>query len=124
MAEHTPNRVITTLLALFLGLMSLAAITIWGMVLILGEGMAGLMGGLGLSLIAVFVALHIPAAIVGVLLWHWVRHDISLANRVLLAGATLYFVAAIGIGAFSPVIASEGVAQIGQGPMDVARRLA
>jgi peptidoglycan/LPS O-acetylase OafA/YrhL len=58
------------------------------------------MAALGPEAVATLVALHIPAAIIGILLWQWTRHDLPARKRVLLEAATLYFGLAVLLGIF------------------------
>ena len=91
MAEHTPNPILVLALAAFFTVMTLAALVFWLLALVLPGGIAGAIALAGPTTIAIFGALHIPAAIVGVLLWQWYRHDLPPLQRVALEASALYF---------------------------------
>jgi hypothetical protein len=87
-------------MALFFWTMSGAALLFWiGGVLWRG-GLSGLMASLGPGAVALFGALHIPAAVVGILLWQWERRAMPTRQRVLLEAGTLYFMLAVLLGIF------------------------
>jgi len=100
MAEHTPNPILLGAMVLFFWAMAGAALLFWLGGVIWAGGLSGLMAALGPGAVALFGALHIPAAICGVLLWQWQRHGMPPRKRVLLEGAALYFGLAVLIGIF------------------------
>ena len=100
MPEHTPNPILVRAMAGFFWAMSGAALAFWMAGVIWAGGLRGLMASLGPGAVALFGALHIPAAICGILLWQWRRHAMPLRRRVMLEGATLYFGLAVLFGIF------------------------
>jgi len=99
-AEHRPNRALTAVLATFFAAMAALALAFWLSALAISGGIAGAIGLWGSGFVAVFGALHIPAAITGILLWHWRRHAMPPLRRAALEAATLYFVAAVALSIF------------------------
>jgi hypothetical protein len=100
MAEHTPSPILLKAMTLFFWLMSGAALLFWLGGVVWPGGLRGLMAALGPSVVALFGALHIPAAITGVLLWQWTRRSLPPRRRVMLEGAALYFGLAVLLGIF------------------------
>lgn len=100
MAEHTPPGILVTAMALFFWVMAGCALAFWIGGVIWPGGLRGLMASLGPSIMAVFGTFHILGAICGILLWQWTRHALSPRKRVLLEGATLYFVLSVLLGIF------------------------
>ena len=100
MREHTPNPVLVMLMTLFFWAMSACALAFWIGGVIWRGGLQGLIASLGPGTVAVFATLHIPAAIVGILLWQWKRHGLARRPRVLLEAAVLYFMLSVLIGMF------------------------
>ncbi len=100
MAEHTPNRFLLSAMSFFFWGMAAAALGFWLLSVVWPGGPRGLIGDLGPGLIAVFIALHIPAAITGILLWQWRRHQMRARTRVMLEAAALYFGLAVLFGLF------------------------
>jgi len=89
--EHTPHPVLVILMALVFWAMAAAALAFWAAAAIWSDGLDGLVSALDPATVAVFAMMHIPAAIIGVLLWQWRRHAMPLHRRVMLEAATLYF---------------------------------
>lgn len=100
MSEHIPNRVLVMLMTLFFVTMSAAALAFWVAGAVWSDGVSGLIASLGPGTVAVFASLHIPAAIVGMLLWQWRRHGLPRRRRVMLEAAVLYFMLSVLIGMF------------------------
>ena len=91
MPEHQPPALLVRAMAGFLWAMTGAALGFWLGGLVWPGGLAALMAAAGHGAVAIFVALHIPAAIAGLLLLHWRRHALPGLPRILLEAATLYF---------------------------------
>jgi len=91
MAEHVPPRALIGLLALFLVMMSVSALLFWLAALLAPGGVRSVIEAVGFAAFTVFGALHIVAAITGILLWQWERHGLHPYQRVALEAATLYF---------------------------------
>jgi len=100
MAEHTPHPILLRAMTAFFWAMSGAALFFWLGGVVWPGGLQGLMASLGPGAVALFGALHIPAAIAGVLLWQWTRHGLQPQRRVMLEGAALYFGLAVLLGIF------------------------
>ena len=100
MPEHQPSPILLILMVGFFGAMAVSALLFWLGALVWTGGIRGLMASLGPGATALFVTLHIPAAIVGILLWQWLRRGLSPLRRVLLEAATLYFCLAVVLGIF------------------------
>jgi hypothetical protein len=100
MAEHRPPAFLVRIMAAFFWGMSAAALAFWLGGVLWPGGLRGLMASLGPGIVALFGAFHIPAAICGILLWQWQRHDLPARKRVLLEAATLYFALAVLFGIF------------------------
>ena len=100
MPEHTPKPVIVALMRLFFWGMAVFALVFWLGSAVSTRGVSGFIGVIGPGAVALFAALHIPAAVAGILLWQWTRHSLSKQTRVMLEAATLYFIAAIAVGMF------------------------
>ena len=100
MSEHTPNPVLVTLMTVFFWAMSGAALAFWLGGAVWPGGVQGVIGALGPGTVAVFATLHIPAAIVGILLWQWKRHGLSRRLRVTHEAAVLYFMLSVLMGMF------------------------
>jgi hypothetical protein len=82
----------------FFWTVALAALSFWVLSLVWPNGPAGLILALGAGAGAVFVTLHVPAAITGLLLWQWRRPVMPPRRRVLHETATLYFGSAVAVG--------------------------
>ena len=95
MPEHVPPRGLVRAMAAFLIAMAGLALLFWIAALVWPGGIGGLIGSVSLGWMALFVTLHIPAAIVGILLWQWERHSLPAVRRVALEAATLYFMIAV-----------------------------
>ncbi len=91
LAEHQPNPVLVAAMAAFFVAMTLAALVFWVLALVLPGGITGAIAFVGPTGIAIVGALHIPTAIVGILLWQWYRRRLPALQRVALEAATLYF---------------------------------
>jgi hypothetical protein len=100
MAEHRPPGILVSAMSLFFWAMAGCALAFWIGGVVWPGGLRGLMASLGPSVVATFGTFHILAAICGILLWQWGRHEMTARNRVLLEGATLYFVLAVLLGIF------------------------
>jgi len=100
MAEHVPHPILLKAMKAFFWGMSGAALLFWAGGVIWSGGLQGLMAALGPGAVSLFAALHIPAAITGVLLWQWTRHGLPPRRRVMLEGAALYFGLAVLLGIF------------------------
>jgi hypothetical protein len=84
--------------------MAAGALVFWGLGVIWDGGVRGLMAAMGPGPVAAFVAAHIPAAVVGVLLWQWQRHGMPARRRVMLEAATVYFLLTIAVSIFLNVL--------------------
>lgn len=100
MPEHQPPAFLVRLMSGFFWGMAAAALGFWLGGAVWPGGLRALMADLGPGPVAAFVALHIPAAITGILLWHWSRHAMPVRRRILLEAATLYFGLAVLFGLF------------------------
>lgn len=100
MSEHVPNRYLLMALSGFFWAMAAAALAFWIGGLVWPGGLRGLIASLSAGAVAIFLSLHIPAAIVGILLWQWRRHAMPPRRRVMLEAATLYFGLAVLFGIF------------------------
>jgi len=89
--EHTPPPILVMLMALVFWAMAAAALAFWSAAAIWSDGLGGLVATLDPATVAVFAMMHIPAAIIGILLWQWRRHAMPPRRRVMLEAATLYF---------------------------------
>jgi len=103
MEEHEEHRApdwLIWVLAAFFAVMALCALAFWTSSAVAAAGTSGVISAVGPSAIAIFGALHIPAAIVGVLLLQWRRPMLSLPFRLALEAGTLYFGLAVLISIF------------------------
>jgi hypothetical protein len=100
MSEHEPSAFLLRLMSAFFWTMAACALAFWGAGLFWRGGLSGLIASLGPGIVAIFATCHIPAAVVGILLWQWQRHSLPKARRVLLEGATIYFMGAVLLGIF------------------------
>ncbi|MBF9057853.1 hypothetical protein HKCCSP123_01535 [Rhodobacterales bacterium HKCCSP123] len=100
MPEHQPPAALILAMAGVFWLVAAAALLFWLGGLLWPGGLGGLMAALGPGAVATLVTLHIPAAVMGILLWQWTRHALSMRHRVLLEAATLYFCLAVLLGIF------------------------
>jgi hypothetical protein len=91
MAEHVPSRFLIALMALFFGVMTLFAATFWVLSVLWPGGPGGLIASISPTAVAIVGTLHIPAAIVGILLLQWHRKDMPPVLRVTVEAATVYF---------------------------------
>ena len=104
MTEHTPNPGLVRVMEAFFWTMAALSLLFWTLGVIWGGGVRGLMASIGPGPVAAFVACHIPAAIVGILLWQWKRHDLPPRRRVALEAATGYFMLTVVISIFLNVL--------------------
>lgn len=112
MQEHGPPNWLVVALAAFFWTIAASALTFWVLSLVWPGGPADLLLALGAGAGAVFVTLHIPAAITGVLLWHWRRPRMPPRRRALLETATAYFGSCVGVflfGNFAAMLALEAL---------------
>ena len=100
MSEHKAPPFLLRLMSLFFWAMALAALAFWMGVAVWRGGLSGLIAAIGPGSVAIFATFHIPAAVVGILLWQWQRHAMPKLRRVLLEGATLYFMGSVLLGIF------------------------
>ncbi|MDG4647108.1 hypothetical protein P6F26_01505 [Roseibacterium sp. SDUM158017] len=107
MPEHVPPRALVALMALFLGGMAACALVFWFAALVWPDGIAGLMAYLGPGPVSLFGALHVLAAVTGILLWQWRRTSLRPVARVALEAATLYFGLAVVLGLISAYMAAS-----------------
>ena len=98
MEEHRPPAALVALMTVFFAAMALCALVFWITAVFWPGGPVGLSRDLPRGGLALFAALHIPAAVVGVLLWQWYRHALPPRRRVALEAATIYFWAVVLIG--------------------------
>jgi hypothetical protein len=98
MAEHRPPAALVAAMTLFFAAMALCALAFWIAAVFWPGGPGGLSRDLPPGGLAIFAALHIPAAVVGVLLWQWNRRTLPARARVALEAATIYFWAVVLIG--------------------------
>ncbi|MEM7723386.1 MAG: hypothetical protein AAF376_13565 [Pseudomonadota bacterium] len=103
--EHEPSPILVAAMTVFFVGMTLAALAFWVAAAIWSDGLSGLMTAIGPATVTIFGALHIPAAIVGILLWQWRRRAISPTHRVMLEAATLYFGGVVLISIFANYLA-------------------
>jgi vacuolar-type H+-ATPase subunit I/STV1 len=96
--EHQPPQWLIALLGAFFWAVALAALAFWVVSLAWTNGPAGLIRNLGPSPVSLLTALHAPAGIAGLLLWHWRRPQMPPRRRVLHETATVYFGAAVAVG--------------------------
>lgn len=90
----------------FVALMSAAALGFWSTALVVPGGVRGVIGGIGPGATSLFGALHLPAAVAGLLLWQWWRREMRPLLRVALEAATTYFWAAVLVGLLFNAIAA------------------
>lgn len=100
MGEHVPHPALVGIMAVFVAAMALAAALFWTLSLLWPGGPGGLVDALDAGAVAVFGALHIPAAVAGILLLQWRRPGLPPTLRVALEAATLYFGLAVLAGLF------------------------
>jgi hypothetical protein len=100
MSEHQPPAALLVAMAGVFWAVAAASLLFWLGGLLWPGGLSGLMAALGPGAVATLVTLHIPAAIIGILLWQWTRAGLSPRRRVLLEAATLYFALAVLLGVF------------------------
>ncbi|MBF9048118.1 hypothetical protein LSUCC0031_13425 [Rhodobacterales bacterium LSUCC0031] len=100
MSEHKASPFLLRLMSLFFWAMALCALAFWVGGAVWPGGLTGLIAALGPGSVAIFATFHIPAAVVGILLWQWQRHGMARRKRALLEGATLYFMGAVLLGIF------------------------
>ena len=105
MPEHKAPPALLALMAGFLGLMAAAASVFW--LAALAFGIRGAIHGIGPGSASLFFAMHIPAAIAGLLLWQWRRRELRPAIRVALEAATLYFWLAVLLGLLFNLLAAS-----------------
>ena len=98
MQEHVPPSWLIALLGAFFWAVAAAALTFWVVSLAWPTGPAGLIRNLGPSPVSLLIALHAPAGIAGVLLWHWRRPYMPPRRRALHETATVYFGACVAVG--------------------------
>jgi hypothetical protein len=85
-------------MAAFFWVAATTALGFWVLSLAWTNGPAGLVSSLGASAVSIFVSLHVPAAVAGLLLWQWRRGVMPPRRRVLHETATVYFGAAVAVG--------------------------
>ncbi len=90
----------------FVAIMSAAALGFWSTALVVQGGIRGVIGGIGPGATSLFGALHLPAAVAGLLLWQWRRRGMPPLPRVALEAATIYFWAAVLVGLLFNAIAA------------------
>ncbi len=98
MEEHEEHRApdwLVWVLAAFFAVMALCALAFWASSAVAAAGVSGVISAVGPGAIAIFGALHIPAAIVGVLLLQWRRPVLPVTYRVALEAGTIYFGGAV-----------------------------
>ncbi|WP_439136563.1 hypothetical protein [Roseicyclus sp.] len=100
MSEHKASPFLLRLMSLFFWAMTLCALAFWVAGTFWRGGLSGVIASLGTGSVAIFATFHIPAAVVGILLWQWQRHGLTKARRVFLEGATLYFMGSVLLGIF------------------------
>ena len=100
MSEHKASPFLLRLMSLFFWAMAACALAFWVAGLFWRGGLSGLIAALGPGSVAIFATFHILAAVAGILLWQWQRHSLPKARRVLLEGATIYFMGAVLLGMF------------------------
>lgn len=93
-------------MAAFVAVMAAAALAFWCAALVLPGGVRGAIGAMGPGATSLFGALHLPAAIAGLLLWQWRRRRLRPLPRVALEAATIYFWAAVAMGLVFNAIAA------------------
>lgn len=98
--EHRAPDWLIWLLALFFAAMAVAAVAFWAASAVAAQGVRGVIEMVGPSAIAIFGALHIPAAIVGILLLQWRRPALPAPYRVALEAGTIYFGGAVLVSIF------------------------
>ncbi|MHA7886107.1 MULTISPECIES: hypothetical protein [Roseicyclus] len=100
MSEHQPPAALLMAMTGIFWAVAAASLLFWLGGLLWPGGLSGLMAALGPGAIATLVTLHIPAAIIGILLWQWTRAGLSPRRRVLLEAATAYFILSVILGIF------------------------
>lgn len=100
MSEHRAPEFLIQAMALFIGVMAVAALAFWSFSAILPGGPRAVIAAAGPIAIAIFGTLHIPAAIVGILLLQWRRPMLRRPWRVALEASTLYFGLVVLVGIF------------------------
>ena len=104
MTEHRPNRYVILAMWGFFWSVTGGALAFWVGGLIWPGGLRGLIAALGPGAVAILLSLHIPAAIVGILLWQWRRSGLGPRTRVALEAATVYFCLCVLLGIFMNVL--------------------
>lgn len=110
MQEHRPPSWLVVALEAFFWTIAASALTFWVLSLAWPGGPAKLILALGAMAGAFFVTMHVPAAIAGVLLWHWCKPKMPPRRRVLHETATAYFGSAVAVslvGNFASMVALE-----------------
>lgn len=110
MREHAPHHILVTVMSMFFWATASFALAFWMLSLVWPDGPGGLILSLGAATGAVFATAHVPAAIAGILLWHWHHAAMAPRRRVLLETATVYFGSAVAIsmaGNFAGMVALE-----------------
>lgn len=103
--EHAPPRALLMLMSAFFWSICALALSFWCASLLWLNGAAGLVASLGAGPTAIFVVLHIMAAIVGVLLWQWRRGVMPPRRRVLMETGLVYFGVAVFFSTFMNYLA-------------------
>jgi hypothetical protein len=109
--EHRPPRGLVALMAVFVAALAAAALGFWAVSLFWPGGPGALAAALPRQGVAIFGALHIPAAVAGLLLWQWRRTHLRPALRIALEAAVLYFWAVLLAGIFFNHLAASFLAR-------------
>ena len=112
MKEHKPPGFLVWAMSAFFWATASFALAFWILSLVWPNGPGGLLVSLGAATAAVFGTAHIPAAISGVLLWHWRRRVMAPRKRALLETATVYFGSVVGLamaGNFAAMMVLDGM---------------
>jgi len=105
--EHTPPALLVALMAAIFWAMAAAALAFWAASAVWPDGITGVIEAIGPTATVLFATLHIPAAVIGILLWQWRRHSLPARRRVMLEAATLYFGLAVLFSIFMNYLATR-----------------